>query len=154
MIFLPNVERGYRTKFEILLEGENNNDQKIYASLARMSGNDKCPSRDFGDSSQFTNWILDSVVTCHMTPQVLDFIPGLLGDTDKHIEVADIHHVTAKQKGQVRIKMCDDNGNNFIATLYNVLLAPDICDGLFFVITLINARHTCLFHKVFCMVYF
>ena len=39
-----------------------------------------------------------------MTPEVLYFIPGSLEDTDKHIEVSDIHYVTAKQKGQVRIK--------------------------------------------------
>ena len=32
-----------------------------------------------------------------------DLIPGLLEDTDKHIEVADGHHVTAKQKVQVGI---------------------------------------------------
>ena len=25
-------------------KGENNSDQKIYASMTRMSGNDKCPS--------------------------------------------------------------------------------------------------------------
>ena len=36
-----------------------------------------------------------------MTPEVSDFIPGLLEDTYKHIEVADGHHVTAKQKGQL-----------------------------------------------------
>ena len=61
-----------------------------------------------------------------MTPEVSGFIPGSLEDTDKYIEVADGHHVTAKKKGQVRIKMCDDNGKSFIATLYNVLLAPDL----------------------------
>ena len=44
-----------------------------------------------------------------MTPEVSDFIPGLLEDTDKHIEVADGHHVTAKQKGQVRIKIYNNN---------------------------------------------
>ena len=90
--------------------------KKIYASMARMSGNDECPSANFGDSSQLTNWILDSRATCHMTPEVSDFIPGSLEDTDKHIEVADRYHVTAKQKGQVQIKMCNNNGNNFIAT--------------------------------------
>ena len=46
---------------------ENNSDQKIYASMARMSGNDEFPSEHFGDSSQLTNWILDSGSTCHMT---------------------------------------------------------------------------------------
>ena len=44
--------------------------------MARMSDNEKIPSRDFGDSSQLTNLILDSVSTCHMTPQVSAFIPG------------------------------------------------------------------------------
>ena len=45
--------------------GKNNRDQKIYASMARMSGNDECPRENFGDSSQLTNWILDSRSTCH-----------------------------------------------------------------------------------------
>ena len=119
-----------------------------------MSGNDKCPSGNFGDTSQLTYWIVDSGATCDMTPEVSDFIPGSLEDTDKHIEVADGHHVTAKQKGQVRIKMCDDHGDPFIATLHNVLLAPDLCDRLFSIITLMNLGHTCLFPKRFCTVYF
>ena len=89
-----------------------------------------------------------------MTPEVTDFIPGSLEDTDKYIEVADGHHITAKEKGSVRIQMFDDNGETFIATLYNVLLAPDLCDRLFSIITLMNAGHTCIFHKVFCTVYF
>ena len=57
--------------------------------MERMSGNEKCPSGHFGDSSQLTNWILDSVATCHMTPEVSDFIPGSLEDMDKYIEVTD-----------------------------------------------------------------
>ena len=88
-----------------------------------------------------------------MTPEVTDFIPGSLEDTDKFIEVADGHHVTAKQKGSVRIQMFDDNGEKFIATLYNVLLAPDLCYRQFSIIALINAGHTCLFQKGFCTVY-
>ena len=63
-----------------------------------MSSNDERKSVKYGDSFQLTNWILDSVATCHMTPEVPDFIPGSLEDTDKYIEVADGHHVTAKQK--------------------------------------------------------
>ena len=50
--------------------------------------------------------------------------------------------------------MFDNNGETFIATLYNVLLTPDLCDRLFSIITLMNAGHTCLFHKGFCTVYF
>ena len=63
-----------------------------------------------------------------MTPQVSDFIPGSLEYTYKNIEVTDGHHSLTKQKGKVQIKMCDNSGHNFIATLHNVLLAPDICD--------------------------
>ena len=73
-----------------------------------------------------------------MTPEVSDFIPGLLEDTDKHIDVADKNHVTAKQKGQVLIKMCNDNGDYFIGTLHKVLLAPDLCNRLFSIITLLG----------------
>ena len=52
----------------------------IYTSMARMSDNDKLPSKHFGDSSQLTNLILDSGAMCHMTQEVLDFIPGSLED--------------------------------------------------------------------------
>ena len=57
--------------------------------MARMYGNGKISSRDFGDILQFTNWILDSGATCHITHQVSDFIPGLLEDMYEYIEVAD-----------------------------------------------------------------
>ena len=77
-------------------------------------------SRDFGDSPQLTNWILDSGATCHVTPQVSDFISSSLEDMDKYIEVGDGNHVPAKQKGQFQIKMCDDDGDSFITTLHNV----------------------------------
>ena len=50
--------------------------------------------------------------------------------------------------------MCNVNGKTFVATLYNVLLAPGLCDRLFSIITLMNAGHTCLFHKGICTVYF
>ena len=35
-----------------------------------------------------------------MTPEISDFIPGLLYDTDKHIEVADGRHFIEKKKGK------------------------------------------------------
>ena len=134
--------------------GDNDNNQKIFAYMARMSGNDEYPSRYFGDSLQLTTWILDSGEMCYMTPQVSDFIPGLLEDTDKYIEVAGVHHITANQKGQVQIKMCNNIGDIFIATFHNVLLAKDICNRLFSIITLINLVHTCLFRKGFFTEYF
>ena len=83
-----------------------------------------------------------TTATCHMTPEISDFIPGSLEDTHKYIEVTDGHHVTAKQKGQVRIKVCDDNGYTFIATLHSVLLAPDLRGRLFSIIMLMNSGHT------------
>ena len=66
-----------------------------------------------------------------MTPEVSYFITGLLEDTDKHIEVAEGNHVMEKQKVKVRIKIWNDNGDPFIAMLHNVLLAPDLYNGLF-----------------------
>ena len=65
--------------------------------MAQMSSNDERKSVKYGDISLLTNWILDLGATCHMKPEVLDFIPVSLEDTDKYIEVADRRHVTAKQ---------------------------------------------------------
>ena len=117
--------------------------------MARMYGNDESSSWYFCDSLQLTNFILDSGATCHMTPHVSYFIPGLIEDTYKCIEVLYGHPVTAKQKVQVQIKMCGDNGDTFVVTFHYVLLAPDLCDRLFLIITSINSGHTCLFHKGF-----
>ena len=52
-----------------------------------MSDNDECPGRNFGDSLQLTNWILDSGETCHITSEVSGFIPGSLEDTDKILKL-------------------------------------------------------------------
>ena len=70
--------------------------------MARMSVNGKSSSRDFSDSSHLTNYILFLGATCHMSPQVSDFLPGSLKDTDKYIEVADGHYITTKQKGKFK----------------------------------------------------
>ena len=50
--------------------GKNNDDHKIYISMARMSVNYERKSEKYGDSSQLTNWILDSGAMCHMTTEV------------------------------------------------------------------------------------
>ena len=91
---------------------------------------------------------------CHMAPEVSDFIPSPFDNTDKHIEVSEGYHVMEKQKGHVQIKIGNKKGETFIATLHKVLLAPDLCDRLFSIITLINSIHTCLFQEGFCMFYF
>ena len=72
---------------------------------------------------------------------------------DKYIEVADGHHKTAKQNGHIRIKMCDNNRKPFIATLHNILFAPDLCDRFFLIITFMSLGHNCLFHQEFCTGY-
>ena len=59
---------------KITKNGENNNDQKIYASMARMSSNEKRSSEKYGESSQFTNLIFDLESTYHMISEVSDFI--------------------------------------------------------------------------------
>ena len=68
-------------------------------------------------------------------------------ETDKYIDVADGNFVTAKQTGEVQIKINGDNGKPFIATLYNVLFAPDLCSQLFSIVTFMNLVHTCLIHN-------
>ena len=73
--------------------------------MAHMSDTDEYTSRNFGDSLQLTNWILDSEEMCHMMPEVQDFIPGSIDNTDKFFKVTDGHHVTSNQKGEIQIKM-------------------------------------------------
>ena len=85
-------EKGNSAKYN----SDDDDDLKVYASMARMSNDDVRENKNYGDSLQSTNWILDSGATCHMTPEVTDFIPVSLEDTDKFIGVEDGHHVTAK----------------------------------------------------------
>ena len=85
--------------------------QKIYASMAHMSSNVEILRRYFGDSSQLTNWNLDSGTTYHMKPAISYILPGSLVEIDKYIEVADGNFLTMKQPGRVQIKMCGNNGN-------------------------------------------
>ena len=54
---------------------KDDNDHKIYTSMARMYCDDKRKSGEYGDSLQLTNWVLDSGAMCHMTLEVTDFIP-------------------------------------------------------------------------------
>ena len=61
--------------------------KNIYAFMAHMSGNDECSSEHFGDSSQLTNWILDSGETCYMTPEVSYFTSGSLEYTCKKLKL-------------------------------------------------------------------
>ena len=63
-------------------------------------------------------------------------------ETNKYTKFLDGHFVTAKQTGEVQIKMSNDNGKTFIAALYNVLFAPDLCNQLFYIIMLMNLGHT------------
>ena len=69
------------------------------------------PKRDFEDISQLTNWIVDSSAICHMTTVISNFILVSLLETNKYTEVAYGNFFTAKQIGEVQIKMCDNNGN-------------------------------------------
>ena len=65
-------EKGVSSKDNI----DDDDELKVYVSMARMSNDDLRENKYYGDSLQLTNWILDSGATCHMTPEVMDFIPG------------------------------------------------------------------------------
>ena len=67
--------------------------------MERMYTNEESPRRNYGDSSQPPNWILDSSEKCHTTPEISYFIPIFLVETDKYIEVAYENFVTEKQTG-------------------------------------------------------
>ena len=82
--------------------GKNNNDQKIYTSLARMSVNDQYPSVNFGDSLQLTNYILYSGATCHMTLQFSNFIPISLEETDNILKLRT--DITSHGNNKVKFK--------------------------------------------------
>ena len=75
------------------------NPQKLYAYMLHIYSNAESPGRNDGDSSQLTNWILDSGDTCKMTPDISYFIPHLLMETYKYIKVVDGQLFTAKQTG-------------------------------------------------------
>ena len=70
----------------------------MYASMTHIYSNIKISRRGFGDISQLNNWILDSGATCHMTPEISDFILGSLVEADKYIEGADGSYFTEKKK--------------------------------------------------------
>ena len=99
--------------------------------MENMSSNAESTITYFGDRLQPTNWILESGATCHTTPDIFYFILGSFLERDKYIEFADGNFVTEKQTGEVQIKISEDNGKPFIATLCNVLFTPDLCDLLF-----------------------
>ena len=67
--------------------GEDENDHKIYTYMARMSSDEEREIKEYGDSLQLTNWILDSGEMCHMTPEVTEFIPGSLEDTENSLKL-------------------------------------------------------------------
>ena len=71
--------------------------------MVSMSTNVEIPRSNYGDRSQLTNWVLDSGETCHMTPEILDFIIGLLVETDTYIEVANGNYFFTEKK-QDKIK--------------------------------------------------
>ena len=45
--------------------------------------------------------------------------------------------------------MCNNNGNNFIAEFHNTPFAPDLCDGLFLIIMLMNLEHIFYLTEIF-----
>ena len=63
----------------------------MYVSMEILSYNVEISRRSYGYRLQMNSWILYSRVTCHTKPDISDFIPGSLVETDKYFEVADEH---------------------------------------------------------------
>ena len=101
--------------------------------MACTSSNGDISRQAFGYSSHPNNWILDSGATCYMTPYISYFIPGSFVETKKKKEVSDTF-CHSKIKRTSSNKMSDDNGKSSISKLYNILVAPDLCDLIFSII--------------------
>ena len=86
--------------------------------MSCMSSNAEITRRDLGHGLQLTNCILEIGVTCHMKPEISDFISVSLVETDKYIEVVYGHFFISKQTREVQIKIRDNNNKPFITTLY------------------------------------
>ena len=55
----------YKEKGNRACDNSNDDDElKVYASMAQMSNDDKREDKDYGDSLQLTNWVLESGVMC------------------------------------------------------------------------------------------
>ena len=85
---------------------ENSTDQRksenICDYMACVYTNEIIPGTDDEYSSQPSNFILDSGATCHMAPDISDFIPGALAGTDKYIEVTNENFVTAEKQDKIK----------------------------------------------------
>ena len=96
--------------------------------MALMSYNVKCPRRDFGYISQMTTCVLGLSFNFSHDTRNFGFLPGLLVEMYKYIEVAYGNFFTEKQTGETQIKMRGDNIKRFIDMLYNVLFVSEFCD--------------------------
>ena len=72
--------------------------------MASISSNAESNRIYFGDRLQLTNLILDSGATCHMTPEILDFISISMVEMDKYIEVTDGNFITTKKQEKFKLK--------------------------------------------------
>ena len=64
--------------------------------MLQIPSNIESPKRNYGDSSQLKNWILDLGLTCHMTPDISDFVQVSLVEMEKYLEVAAGNYTTSK----------------------------------------------------------
>ena len=72
--------------------------------MEHMSTNEEVTRRNYGGRSQLANWILESGATCHMTPDIQDFILSSLVETDKSIKVAYGKFFPAKTESKISNK--------------------------------------------------
>ena len=88
-----------------------------------------------------------------MTPEISDFISFSLVKQINilKLQMGFFHRKTNRISSN---KTSNNNNKPFIAVLYNVIFAPDLCDWLFSIIMLMNLVHIYLFHKGLCTLFF
>jgi transposase InsO family protein len=88
------------------------------------------PISEIGDPCNLNNYLPDSGATQHMTPRSADLINVVEGQ-NLGVEVADGHIIKCSTTGDVPIKMQDDDGEEFTATLKDIMYVPGLSRRLF-----------------------
>jgi hypothetical protein len=108
---------------------------------------------ELGDPCNLNNYLPDSGATQHMTPRSADLINVVEGQ-NLGVGVADGHIIKCSTTGDVLIKMLDDNGDEFTATLKDVMYVPGLSRRLFSITKFARHGHVAVIKDNGIILYF
>ncbi len=109
--------------------------------------------QDVGNPCDLNNYLPDSGATQHMTPRLMD-LTNVVEGQGLGVEVADGHIIKCSTTGDVIIRMQDDNGSNFTATLKDVMYIPGLSRRLFSITKFAHHGHKALIQDNGIILYF